>query len=95
MAAESDTVELTADSAQTVTLSEPFTKVEVVVLSITGASSVVIFANTKGATAVADADDLDVVAGGIGAYNQFTARLGTTSVSLIASEDCKVLVKRV
>lgn len=95
MAAERDTVSLTANVAQTVTLTEPFTLVEVVVTAITSTDSVVIYANTQGAAAVAEADELDAVVGGVGAYNQFTARTGTKSVSLIASAACKVIVKRV
>ncbi len=93
-AVERDTVSLSAGVAQTVTLSTPFTLVEVVVVSITGADSVVIWGDTRGSTAVAEADELDAVIGTKGAYNQFTAKAGTTSISLIADTACKVLVSR-
>lgn len=94
MAVERDTFTLVANTAQTVTLTEAYTVLEVVVTSITSADTVVIYGNTVGATAVAEADELDAVAGGIGAFNRFTARPGTTTISLIANAACKVLVKR-
>lgn len=92
MASEHQTVALTANTAHTVTFDQSFSVVEVV--NATDAS-VVIYGRTDGVNATTAADEEDVVAGGLGAFNTFTARSGTKTISLIASVNCTVVVSRV